>query len=242
MLPFTAVFDSGVGGLTVLRALAQRCPRERFGYFGDNANAPYGNRLPEEIERLAFATFRRLARYPLKAAVVACNTVTAVCVEKLRAAFSFPVFGVEPAVRPAVLRGGKVLLLATRATLESARVRALLAKTGGCVHAHCPARLAGEIEKNIFSLARADVEGCLAPLSRGRYDAVVLGCTHYVFVKERIEKALGCPAFDGNIGTADHFAASMNICSKITEKEGAIAPFFLGKAAKHNKNVYFSLK
>lgn len=241
MRPFTAVFDSGVGGLTVLRALTRRCPGERFGYFGDNANAPYGSRAREEIEELVFAAFGRLSRMPLKAAVVACNTATALCVDRLRASFPFPVVGVEPAVRPAARLGGRALLLATRATLASARVKALLARTGGAVDVFCPEELAGEIERHIFDLSAAGVEACLAGVPRGVYDACVLGCTHYVFVAERISAALGCPVFDGNAGTADHLAHIVNICSKNMSETCKIEPIFMGEARKHNKKVYQAL-
>ncbi len=244
MKPFTAIFDSGVGGLTVLRACARRCPGERFGYFGDNANAPYGNRAPEEIERLAFSAFSFLARYPLKAAVVACNTVTAVCVEKLRAAFPFPIVGMEPAVRPAVAAagGGEVLLLATRATLESARVKSLSEKTGGNITPLCLPTLAGEIERHMAELSAVDVEGFLRTVQRGKYAAAVLGCTHYVFVKERIAEALGCPVFDGNSGTADHLSEILNIRSEKSKKEPKNCVFFIGKAKNANKTFYFAQK
>ena len=239
MKPFTAIFDSGVGGLTVLRACVRRCPGERFGYFGDNANAPYGNRAPEEIERLAFSAFSFLARYPLKAAVVACNTVTAVCVEKLRAAFPFPIVGMEPAVRPAVAAagGGEVLLLATRATLESARVKSLSEKTGGNI-----TPLAGERARHMAGLSAVDVEGLLRTVPRGKYAAAVLGCTHYVFVKERIAKALGCPVFDGNSGTADHLSEILNIRSEKSKKEPKNCVFFIGKAKNANKTFYSAQK
>lgn len=244
MEPFTAVFDSGVGGLTVLLACARRCPGERFGYFGDNGNAPYGNRTEQEIEALAFDAFARLARFPLKAAVVACNTVTAVCIEKLRAAFPFPIVGMEPAVRPAVAAagGGEVLVLATRATLASARVKKLLAAAGGRIDTFCPSALAGEIEHHISDLAAADVEGVLRGIPRGKYAAAVLGCTHYVFVRERIAQTLGCPVFDGNTGTADHLASILNICSKNTQKTPKNPPFFIGKAKNSNKSIYFAQK
>ena len=98
---YIAFFDSGVGGLSLLVACAERYPRERYLYFGDNANAPYGNRGAAEIRRLTQRAFERLARYPVAAAVIACNTVTAECVDFLREKYAFPIVGVEPAVRPA---------------------------------------------------------------------------------------------------------------------------------------------
>ena len=241
MRRFTAFFDSGVGGLTVMRACAERCPGERFLYFGDNANAPYGSRPPEEIARLAFAAFSRMARYPLKAAVIACNTVTAVCIDRLRKAYPFPILGVEPALRPAAANGGRVLLLATRATLASGRVRRLIAQTEGEVVPFCPERLAGEVERHIFRLSSADVEGCLRGLPGGKFSAAVLGCTHYVFVRSRLENLLGCPVFDGNLGTADHLAEVLNICSKNEQNHRKNAVFFLGTAKKRNKSLYYSV-
>ena len=176
MRPFTAVFDSGVGGLTVLRALTRRCPGERFGYFGDNANAPYGSRAPEEIEELVFAAFGRLSRMPLKAAVVACNTATALCIDRLRASFPFPVVGVEPAVRPAARLGGRALLLATRATLASARVKALLARTGGRSMCSAPKNLRVR-SSGIFSISprqgsRRALQGSRAACTMPAYSAV----------------------------------------------------------------------
>lgn len=122
---YIAFFDSGIGGLTLLKECAQQLAGESFLYFGDNANAPYGNKSPEEIERLTLTAFGYLSRFPLKAAVLACNTVTAECAAALRARCPFPVLGVEPALKPAAKACKNVLVLATRATLSSKKFRAL---------------------------------------------------------------------------------------------------------------------
>ena len=114
---YIAFFDSGIGGLTLLKECAQQLAGESFLYFGDNANAPYGNKSPEEIERLTLTAFGYLSRFPLKAAVLACNTVTAECAAALRARCPFPVLGVEPALKPAAKACKNVLVLATRAPL-----------------------------------------------------------------------------------------------------------------------------
>lgn len=234
-------FDSGVGGLTLLRECARRMPGENFVYFGDNENAPYGNRPESEIRAFAFRAFDLFARMPVRAAVIACNTVTALCADDLRAAYPFPVVGVEPAVRPAAERGGKVLLLATRATLSSGRVRRLIGANAAKAEIipFCPARLAGEIEKNIFDLSAVRLE---EHLPRGRFDAVVLGCTHYIFLRGRIAVFYGCPVFDGNAGTADHLAKILNICSQNGGVLGQKLPVFCGKCKKFNKNVYNTLR
>ena len=234
-------FDSGVGGLTLLRECARRLPGENFVYFGDNGNAPYGNRPEREIRSLVFRAFKMFARIPVRAAVIACNTVTALCADELRAAYPFPVVGVEPAVRPAAARGGRVLLLATRATLSSGRVRRLVAANAAKAEIipFCPARLAGEIEKNIFGLSAIRLQD---HLPRGRFDAVVLGCTHYIFLRERIADFYKCPVFDGNTGTADHLAEILNICSQNCVNLGRKTPVFCGKFKKFNKNVYNMLQ
>lgn len=234
-------FDSGVGGITLLADFLRRYPSAACAYYGDNGNAPYGNRPEGEIRRLAESAFARIARLSPRAAVIACNTVTAECADLLRREFPFPIIGVEPAVRPAAaaVGEGRILLLATRATLAGARVRELIDRCGGGrVEPYCPARLAGDIEKNIFRLSRIRLAD---HLPRGEYAAVVLGCTHYIFLRERIAAFYGCPAFDGNAGTADHLAHIVNICSKNMSETCKIEPIFMGEARKHNKKVYQAL-
>ena len=217
---FVAFFDSGVGGLTLLAAFCRTYPHCPTLYFGDNAHAPYGDRPAGEIRRLALDAFARIAAYPVRAAAVACNTVTAACIGELRRRFSFPVVGVEPAVRPAVAaaRGGRVLLLCTRATLAGARVRRLLAeRPDTAVVAHCPARLAAAVEENLFHLSGLSVSPFLPP---GRFDAAVLGCTHYVWLRAAFERALGCPVFDGTEGTLRRLAAAAGLPPPREGREG----------------------
>lgn len=234
---FIVVYDSGVGGLTLLRECVRRLPGENFLYYGDNENAPYGNRSPQEIRELVFRSFENITGARVRAIVLACNTVTAVCAEELRRRYSFPVLGLEPAVKPAVRRGGRILLLATRATLESERVKRLVSECSGLadIFPYCPENLAGEVEKNILRLSSVDLR---AHLPQGRFDSVVLGCTHYIFLRERIEEMYGCPVLDGNSGTADHLAKSLNICSENTPKIAQNCPVFFGKSQNLNKSVY----
>lgn len=307
---YVAFFDSGVGGLTLLSAFCHVYPGVPALYFGDNANAPYGGRPAGEIRRLVFAAFEELARFPVRAAVVACNTATAVCIEELRRRFPFPVVGVEPALRPAAesARGGRLLLLCTRATFASGRMRRLLAGCPSPVVVHCPARLAAAVDANALSLASLSVGPFLPP---GRFAAAVLGCTHYVWLRRAFSAALGCPVYDGTagalrrlaaaaglpdpdgsaaaarrgedaaagagtadhpeksrffrpfcprgadglgmadhrgegispkIGTAAHFAANANGCSKKSPKMAEKRPIFLGSGGKFNEIAYDTLQ
>ncbi len=207
---YVAFFDSGVGGLTLLSAFCHIYPGVPALYFGDNANAPYGGRPAGEIRRLVFAAFEELARFPVRAAVVACNTATAVCIEELRRRFPFPVVGVEPALRPAAesARGGRLLLLCTRATFASGRMRRLLAGCPSPVVVRCPARLAAAVDANALSLASLSVGPFLPP---GRFAAAVLGCTHYVWLRRAFSAALGCPVYDGTAGALRRLAAAAGL-------------------------------
>ncbi len=198
-----AVFDSGIGGLTVLSACRNALPQENFYYFGDNRRAPYGNLPVKKIKRYVFRAFKKLKRYKPKAAVLACNTVTALCVEELRKKYGFPIIGTEPALFPAAARGGEVFVLSTRATYESARFRKLLRRASENypetkIFAYACDGLAGEIEKNLLE-GKIDGERYLP---HGRPRTVVLGCTHYVYIAEQIRRYYGCKVVDGNDGVA----------------------------------------
>ena len=128
-----AVFDSGLGGISVLRALVQRLPGEDFLYFGDSANAPYGVRPAEEVRRLTQDVIARLYDRGIKAAVIACNTATSAAIGPLRAAFpDIPVIGIEPALKPAVAHHRRVLVLATPLTLREEKFAALMQQCAGC--------------------------------------------------------------------------------------------------------------
>lgn len=202
-----AFFDSGIGGLTVLAECQKQQGDEIYYYYGDNHHAPYGNLPPKKIKRYVFRAFRLFKRLKVKAAVIACNTATAVCIKDLRRKFSFPIIGAEPAVCKAADKGGKVLVLATRATCESERFHALCERAKKLFpSAEISVRpcdgLAGVIERNI---ARRDFD--YTPyLPNEKTDAVVLGCTHYIYIVEQIANFYGCPIFDGNEGIARRLA------------------------------------
>lgn len=207
---YIAVFDSGVGGISVLRRLREQLPRERFLYFGDSANAPYGDRPEEEILQLTLAAVERILTRPVKALVLACNTATAVAVDTLRSRYpELTVIGIEPAVKLAADRfpGGTVGMLSTTATLKSQRVTRLMEQHGSrCTFIPLAApELAPLVEQGMGNSPRARqlLEELLAPC-KSRLDAVVLGCTHYPFASSALRDCLGSdiPLLDGGKGTA----------------------------------------
>ena len=191
------VFDSGVGGLSVLRAIRSELPHEDLLYVADSLHAPYGDRVAEFIEGRATAVVEFLARQGAKAVVVACNTATGVAVDALRAKFSLPIVAIEPAVKPAAGRtqSGVVGVLATTQTISSSRFSKLLATYGRDIEIvvqSCPG-LAEQVETGELSspATRSLVEQYVRPLLDKGADTLVLGCTHYPFLSSVIHAVAG---------------------------------------------------
>lgn len=207
---FIAVFDSGVGGISVLRHLKRLMPGERYLYFGDSANAPYGSRPTEEIRALSLAAAENLVAQGCKALVVACNTATSAAIDALRQKYpDLIVVGIEPALKPATDRfpGGCIGVLATEATLRLEKFHNLLEHYG----AHCQVvRLPAPGLVELIEQGSTDggaVDALLRPILepwKDKLDALVLGCTHYPFAEKAIRRILGenVLLIDGGEGTA----------------------------------------
>ena len=191
------VFDSGVGGLTILRAVRQALPCENLVYVADSAHVPYGQKSPQQIRDRATAIGAFLVRQGAKAIVVACNTATAAAIDVLRAQLPIPIVGVEPAVKPAVAatRSGVVGVLATPATLASERYRSLIERFSGDIRivAQPCAGLAEHIERGEIDGERTEhlLRGFVGPLLAEGADAIVLGCTHYPLVAHIVQRIAG---------------------------------------------------
>ena len=191
------VFDSGVGGLSVLREIRREVPDQRVVYVADSGFAPYGDRDADFIEERSTAIVRFLMAQGVKAIVVACNTATGVAVERLRTTCAFPVVAIEPALKPAVAatRSGVVGVLATNATLASSRFANLLGRHGRNVRVivrPCPG-LAEQVEAGDLRglVTRALVERYVYPLVEAGADSLVIGCTHYTFLAPLIREVAG---------------------------------------------------
>ncbi len=231
------VFDSGIGGINLLHECAKKLPCVNLYYYADNYNVPYGNRTDGELFPLVEAAFEKISRVNPAAAVVACNTVTARCIDYLRKKYTFPIVGIQPAVKPAVKVGGKCLVLATEATVESTAFKNLVARfPESDITAYACRELASFVEENIFSLPESLPSKLLPHFSA---DSVVLGCTHYAFVRKQIEKAYRCPVFDGMLGTADHLKQILGISDHFYASERKIA--FFGGDFNKNSNIFDKL-
>jgi len=192
------VFDSGLGGLSVVRELRRRLPGEDLLYFADCAYCPYGIRSPEEIRERSELVVRRLIDGGAKAVVVACNTASAMAISHLREVFpDMPMIGLEPAVKPAVAmtRSGKVGVLATPRTVTGARLRWLIETHAGGIEVHRVAAT-GLVELVEAGVLRGDqvtaaLRPLLDPMLEVGVDVVVLGCTHYPFLRDAIQEYAG---------------------------------------------------
>ena len=201
------VFDSGVGGISVLRDLRALMPDEDFIYFGDGANAPYGEKSSGEIRVLAWNVVEKLLDRGIKALVIACNTATAAAAPLIRERLDMPVVAMEPALKPAsaCAHGGKVVVMATPLTLSLDKFKRLMSEYGrDALPMPCPG-LMDMVERGVVDGPEMDeyLAGVREKIGDVRVDAVVLGCTHYVFLRTAVERAFpGAQVIDGNGGTA----------------------------------------
>ena len=228
---YIAVFDSGVGGISVLRHLRRQLPGERFLYFGDSANAPYGSRPTEEVRALTLAAVEGLrAEYPLKALVLACNTATAAAVTALREKYpDFIVIGIEPALKLAAdhFPGGHIGVMATEVTLREEKFDSLLHRfDANCTVIKIPAP--GLVPLIEGGKAEApETEALLREILRpyiGKLDALVLGCTHYPFAAKAISGILGekVVLLDGGDGTARETRRRLEKAGLLEEGTGSV--------------------
>ena len=228
---YIAVFDSGVGGISVLRHLVRHMPGERFLYYGDSANAPYGSRTTEEVRQLTLAAAEKLTtEYPIKALVIACNTATAAAVTQVRETYpDLIVIGIEPALKVAAdhFPGGRIGVMATEVTLREEKFDTLLHRFDeNCTITKIPAP--GLVQ--LIEAGKVDTEETEALLRTiladyiGKLDALVLGCTHYPFASRAISRVLGKETvlLEGGDGTARETRRRLAEANLLEEGDGEI--------------------
>lgn len=224
------VFDSGLGGLSVLRELRTLLPGEDVLYYADNAYCPYGIRGRDEIQDRSERISRLLLDKGAKAIVVACNTASAMAIEHIRSEFpGVPFVGLEPAVKPAVTltRSGKVGVLATPRTVTGERLRWLIETHANGIEVHTIAAT-GLVELvETGTLAGPEVVAALQPLLdpmlEAGVDVIVLGCTHYPFLRAEIEAYVGdqVPVIDSGLAIARRTRAVLRQHRLLRERSGA---------------------
>lgn len=229
-------FDSGVGGLSVMKKSIELMPYENYIYYGDSKNAPYGVKTVDEVRELSFKAVEFLLAKGAKAIVIACNTATAAAVDDIRKHYSdIPIIGIEPALKPAIEinRDGDVLIMATPVTLNEKKFAKLMNKykeEKTIIPLPCPG-LVEFIENGI--LEGGELRKFLSEKLNGHSEintsSIVLGCTHYPFVKNEIQHIVGRSVniIDGSLGTAKELKRRLSENNMINEtnEKGTIEIF-----------------
>jgi glutamate racemase len=215
------VFDSGVGGLSVMREIAKQLPHEDILYFADSVHCPYGPRPLEEVRKLSEAITAFLIQQGAKIVVVACNTASAASLHHLRATFPVPIVGMEPAIKPAVerTRSKKVGVIATQVTFQGELFARLVERFAADVDVYtqvCPG-LVERVEAGLIEDAETEelLADYLKPMLEAGIDSLVLGCTHYPFLRKTIERVVG-----PRVTVIDPSQAVARQTGRVLEREG----------------------
>lgn len=228
---YIAILDSGIGGFSVLIETARLLGEERFLYFGDNKNAPYGNKSTGELYSLLRKNLETVCKYNLKAIIVGCNTLSVSVLPKILPTYSVPIFGVYP---PIERKRGKTFLCATPVTCS-------YYKNAG-VNLYPLPLLAADIEKHKTCLSAVDLKTHLGePLVTDRPDILILGCTHYFFVKKQFVDHF-CPqkVLSGERETAKRVANYIKNSQENTNDKGFTVDF-IGENSEQNFDFYNSV-
>ncbi|MBB6637460.1 glutamate racemase [Cohnella thailandensis] len=233
-------FDSGVGGLTVLYQALELLPKEDYIFYADTDHVPYGEKPKEEVKRFVTEAVDFIAAQGVKAIVIACNTATSIVIEDLRARYDFPILGIEPAVKPAVLenkeRNKKVLVLATRLTLQEEKYKKLV-RSLDCEHKVESLPLPGLVE---LAEAFEFSDDAVLPYLREQLKnvdikevgTVVLGCTHFPYFRTALRKLFGNEVHfvDGSVGTAKQLRRLLN--NRLEEGDGTVRFYESGRLVR----------
>lgn len=236
-------FDSGVGGITVLKEALKLLPNERFLYYADTANVPYGTKSKQKVKSCIFEAVDFIVHQGVKALVIACNTATSIAVKDLRKKYDIPILGMEPAVKPALEKNGdkRVLVAATPVTLKEEKYQNLVARLN-CDNIVDSIPLPGLVEfaeKFIFDdgIILDYLKERLSSYNAEQYGTVVLGCTHFPFYKNYFRKLFpeDTDIIDGSLGTVKYLAKVVGE-NKIGAKKGRGGVVFYSSGGEKDVN------
>lgn len=242
-----AFFDSGIGGITVLRQALKALPDMNYIYYADTQNAPYGTKSRESVRELVFNAVDNIVSLNASAVVIACNTATSVAIEDLRSRYSIPIIGMEPAVKPAVRIAGanhkRVLVTATPLTLKEEKLKNLIDRVD---NEHIVdllplpelVRYAENLEFGegaVSGYLKRELGAC----GLDRYGTIVLGCTHFLFYRNLIRKLVPdtIDIIDGNEGTVNHLKSILEQKKIIEPGSGKIDWYISGKKVVDRKKL-----
>ena len=238
-------YDSGVGGLTTFAETYKILPHENYIYFADDKNCPYGNKSVNEIKKTVLENLNNIFKgFKIKTLVFACNTATASCVDDIRAQCGIDVVGIEPAIMLAnkVLPGKGILTIATNLTINQKRYIQLTKRAIGNVYSLGLQNLARDVEDNLLFDKPIDKEFYINKIKKilktnKEISSLVLGCTHYSYLKDYFSKELRIPVFDGNKGVA--YRISNIVKSK--NKNGGEVNIVLSSKDQFKEKRYYEL-
>jgi glutamate racemase len=241
-------FDSGIGGITVLREALKILPQEDYFYYADTLHVPYGTKTKEQVKGYILEAVEYMANQGIKLLVVACNTATSIAIKDLREKYDFPIVGMEPAVKPAVEKNGndgrRVLVLATPLTLKEDKFQSLVSKVDQeHIVDYLPLPELVEYAENLefrSSIIKPYLEGKFSSYDLDKYGVIVLGCTHFPFYYDIFRKIIphNIDIIDGNAGTVrqmKNILMERGIEKKNANKEGEITFYASGNNSKDHK-------
>ena len=231
------IFDSGIGGITVLKTAIELLPQVEYIYYSDNLHVPYGTKPKEEVIRYVKDVVSFLVSQGAQAILIACNTATSVAVKELREMYSIPIIGMEPAVKLALDDNaeGKVLVTATPLSLKEEKYKNLVAHVD---HEHRATSLPlpelvtfAETKNFDEEMITAYFKEKFEPFNLDEYVGIVLGCTHFIYFKKYLEKILPkhIKIYDGNEGTVRHLRECLGMTHVNKNVEPKITFYYSGK-------------
>lgn len=237
------VFDSGIGGLNVLREMIKILPNEEYIYYADRKNAPYGKKSIEEIKSLTNHAVSFLIKKGVKAIVIACNTATAAVINDLRNKYSIPIIGMEPAIKPALTGEKKVMIIATPATIKSEKLKKLMTElqvADGVDLVEMP-KLVEFAENEDFNSndVKKYIKETLRKYDLNNYSSLVLGCTHFSFFRQLLQTIFpkNIQIFDGSYGTAKRLKSVLSEKRILGSNSLRITYYCFGELLKNNLEI-----
>lgn len=244
------IFDSGIGGLTVLKQIIEILPNEKYIYYADTDNVPYGTKPKEEVKKYIKEAVDFLIHKKVKAIVIACNTATSIAVKDLREELAIPIIGIEPAAKPAVENRGnkKVLIMATPTTIKEEKLKCLLKKLNAEENVELIAmpKLVEFAENREFESEEVKqyIKEQLKQYRLDDYSELVLGCTHFPFFRKVLSDIFPkeTQIIDGSIGVANRLKNVLEEQELIGDNKLEIEYYYSGKLVQNAKELNELLK
>ena len=239
------IFDSGIGGMTLLHQAMITLPQENFIFYADTDHVPYGTKTKEQVVGFVDEVMQFMIAHDCKAVVIACNTATSVAAEIMRSKYEIPIIGIEPAVKPAVEQsaGKRVMVVATPLTIQEEKLKNLVEKVDDAhlVDLLPLPRLVPFAERGEFNTPQLEeyLREMLAPFSLEEYGELVLGCTHFNYFKDSFRKLLPSHVqmIDGSAGTVNQLKRVLERKGQLEQNEGSVRYFVSGRELTGEKEL-----